>query len=50
LQRQLLSWVPELCVLQHIQQITGFDGGHHGLETKATIGQELGIFLVAPQK
>lgn len=37
-------------VLQHIQQITGFDGGHNGLKTKAAIGQELGIFFVAPQE
>jgi hypothetical protein len=37
-------------VLQHIRQITGFDGGHHGLTTKAAIGQEPGIYLVAPQE
>lgn len=37
-------------MLQHIRQITGFDGGHHGLTTKAAIGQELGIYLVAPQE
>jgi hypothetical protein len=46
-----LAWVPILIgMLQHIQELAGFDGDHNRLEAKLSIRDELRIFLRAPRE
>ena len=46
-----LAWIALLIgVLEHIQELTSFDGHHHRLKAELPFGDELGILLRAPRE
>ena len=46
-----LAWIALLVrVLEHIQELTGFDGHHHRFKAELPFGDELDILLRAPRE
>jgi hypothetical protein len=37
-------------VIEHVEQVASLDCSDHSLETEAPLGQQQGIFLVAPDE